>query len=192
MARLSVDKTVRSPPRKLFIIIRLKEPNIDQVDLFRQKLGAEKVFLHGEEPSNLGARGTGFYFIQQAANLVPICRVLPESTADVATALAICREVHASFAVKSGGMGTYAGAANIENGVTIDLVRFKNITISEDRKTVIVGTGCRWGEVYNQLDKAGLSIIGGRVTSVGVGGLALGGRKIYPLIPCPPIFVSHN
>ncbi|KAH8804486.1 hypothetical protein F5884DRAFT_883984 [Xylogone sp. PMI_703] len=125
-----------------------------------------------------GARGTGFYFIQQAAKLVPICRILPESTADVAGALALCREVGVPFAVKSGGMGTYAEAANIENGVTIDLVRFKDVTISEDRKTVVVGAGCRWGEVYSKLDKAGLSIIGGRVASVGVGGLTLGGRCI--------------
>ncbi|KAH8821342.1 hypothetical protein F5884DRAFT_840590 [Xylogone sp. PMI_703] len=125
--------------------------------------------------SNLGEYGTGFYFLQQAAMLAPTCRVLPATTSEVATALNIALENKIPFAVKAGGCGTYAEAANIEGGITIDLSRFKDITISKDRKSVLVGAGCRWQDVYTELDKSGISIVGGRVGFVGVGGLSLGG-----------------
>ena len=115
--------------------------------------------------------------MEQAAKIVPACRVLPTSTSDIANVLSLSRETQCPFAVKSGGCATYAEAANIDGGITIDLSRIKDITISEDRKTVMVGAGCRWGEVYAELEKVGLSIIGGRISTVGVGGLTLGGSK---------------
>jgi FAD/FMN-containing dehydrogenase len=153
----------------------------DQAALLRGKLGAEKVLAHGKEPSDMGTYGTGFYWMEQAAKVVPICRVLPTSTADIVKVLEVSHETQCPFAVKSGGCATYAEAANIEGGITIDLSRFKEITISQDRKTVMVSTGCRWGEVYSKLDKVGLAIVGGRISSVGVGGLTLGGRRIPSL-----------
>lgn len=38
-----------------------------------------------------------------------------------------------------------------------------------------LGPGLRWGDVYNALDSYGVSLIGGRIPQVGVGGLILGG-----------------
>jgi hypothetical protein len=40
---------------------------------------------------------------------------------------------------------------------------------------VEIGPGNRWGDVYSVLDEQGLSTLGGRVASVGVGGLVTGG-----------------
>lgn len=85
------------------------------------------------------------------------------------------RETGATFAVKSGGHGTYGSAANAMGGITVDLSRFKEITIADDRKSVFIGGGCRWGEVYRKLETAGLGVVGGRVSSVGVGGLTTAG-----------------
>jgi FAD/FMN-containing dehydrogenase len=127
----------------------------------------------------LGKYGTAFYFIAQAAQISPACRVLPADTADVITIINVVRETGVTFAVKSGGHGSYGSGANAEDGITIDLSRLKNIEVSEDRKSVTVGGGCRFGEVYSKLETYGLGCVGGRISSVGVGGLTMGGTS-YP------------
>ena len=71
----------------------------------------------------------------------------------------------------------FAGAANIQNGVTIDLQSLNQVDVSQDRKTVAIGPGNRWGGVYLKLDALGLATSGGRVAIVGVGGLMLGGMQ---------------
>ena len=38
-----------------------------------------------------------------------------------------------------------------------------------------MGPGNTWYDVYSKLDPIGLSVIGGRVAAIGVGGLTLGG-----------------
>ncbi|KAL7946845.1 hypothetical protein V8C42DRAFT_318922 [Trichoderma barbatum] len=143
--------------------------------ILREKLGPEKVVLPDDAPPDLGKYGTTFYFIAQAAQIVPACRVLPASTADVAAILDVVRETGATFAVKSGGHCSYPSGANAENGITIDLSRLKDINISNNRKSVTVGAGCRFGEVYHKLEAHGLGCIGGRISSVGVSGLTMGG-----------------
>jgi FAD/FMN-containing dehydrogenase len=49
------------------------------------------------------------------------------------------------------------------------------ITVSEDQTTTRVGPGNRWTDVYNYLTPKGISVVGGRVAEIGVGGLILGG-----------------
>jgi FAD/FMN-containing dehydrogenase len=139
-------------------------------------LGADKVFFHGDLLPDLGSYGTEFYFQQQLIKQTPSCRVLPTDAADVATVVKICRDTGCPFAVKSGGHGE---GSNIESGVTIDLSLLKDVCLSDDRKTVVVGSGCRWGEIYGKLDADGLAIVGGRASSVGVGGLTLGGMRTF-------------
>lgn len=46
-----------------------------------------------------------------------------------------------------------------------------------------VGVGNRWAQVYSQLDALGIAIGGGRVASVGVGGLTLGGKCFHRSAP---------
>ena len=70
----------------------------------------------------------------------------------------------------------HAGAANIQDGVTIDLSGLDRFSVSSDRKSVTIGPGLRWGEVYTKLATYGLAVPGGRLGDVGVGGYLLGGR----------------
>lgn len=70
---------------------------------------------------------------------------------------------------------TFAGSANIQSGVTIDLSALNQVTPSKDLSIVTVGPGNRWADVYVKLDALGIAIGGGRVACVGVGGLTLGG-----------------
>jgi hypothetical protein len=69
----------------------------------------------------------------------------------------------------------FAGAANIENGVTIDLKNLNKLAVATDRQTVQIGTANRWQNVYQYLDAQELATSGGRVAIVGVGGLITGG-----------------
>jgi FAD/FMN-containing dehydrogenase len=72
----------------------------------------------------------------------------------------------------------WAGAADIEDGVTIDLSRLNQVLMSKHRSTVTIGPGNRWRIVYEELAPQGLAVAGGRVATVGVSGLILGGKPI--------------
>jgi FAD/FMN-containing dehydrogenase len=52
------------------------------------------------------------------------------------------------------------------------------VVVSDDQKIVQIGAGNRWGNVYPTLDDLGLTMIGGRVSGVGAGGLITGGKEI--------------
>lgn len=69
----------------------------------------------------------------------------------------------------------FAGAANIEDGVTLDLRVLNHFSFSENMTSVTLGPGLRWGEVYNKLATQGLAVPGARSADVGVGGYLLGG-----------------
>lgn len=70
---------------------------------------------------------------------------------------------------------SWAGAANIQDGVTIDLSQMNSVDVSDNQRLTRVGPGARWHDVYSKLDSLGLSVVGGRVSDVGVAGLTLGG-----------------
>ena len=71
----------------------------------------------------------------------------------------------------------WAGAANIKNGITIDLSSLNQVLVAEDKSTVTVGPGNSWHRVYNEVVPQGIVVGGGRVAIVGVGGLVLGGKQ---------------
>ena len=65
-------------------------------------------------------------------------------------------------------------AANINDGVLIDMSLLKGVEYNAAKNQVKVGAGQRWGDVYKQLDAYNVTVVGGRVLEVGVGGLILG------------------
>lgn len=83
------------------------------------------------------------------------------------------------FAIRSGGHTPFAGAANIDNGVTVDLSRLNSVTLSSDGGVAHVGAGTRWIQVYQKLDPLNLTVVGGRVAGIGVGGFLTGGGLSY-------------
>jgi len=72
--------------------------------------------------------------------------------------------------------------------VTIDLVDLNEKTVldkgDEEGKGGLVrlGTGNRWGNVYQWLEERGLMVVGGRDGGVGVGGFTLGGEFYLPSV----------
>ena len=69
------------------------------------------------------------------------------------------------------------GAANIQNGVIIDLSGLNQFSVSQNRAVATVGPGLRRGQVYTKLATYGLATPGGRSGDVGVGGYLLGGMR---------------
>jgi hypothetical protein len=118
---------------------------------------------------------TGGYWSVQQASVDPYCIFKPASANQVSIAVLISRLSQCPFAVKSGGHAAFAGASSIEGGITIALERIDDITVSTDKKSVAVGPGNLWFDVYTTLQPQDIAVIGGRVSGIGVGGLTLGG-----------------
>jgi hypothetical protein len=93
----------------------------------------------------------------------------------VSVALLLSRLTQCPFAVKSGGHAAFSGASNIQGGITINFAKMKAITLSPDKKVASIEPGNTWYDVYTDLEAQGLTVIGGRVAAIGVGGLTLGG-----------------
>ena len=75
----------------------------------------------------------------------------------------------------------FKGAATLDQGVVIDLSRLPSAGLSRDGKTMTVSPARRWDDLYEELDPLNLTVIGGRVAGVGVGGLVLGCKSLlYP------------
>lgn len=97
----------------------------------------------------------------------------------MALAVLTFRVTQCKFAVKSGGHAAFVGSSNIQDGVTVDLRNLNAVTLSADKQTASIGTGNTWYDVYSRLTPKGLSVIGGRVSAIGVGGLTLGGGMSF-------------
>lgn len=80
------------------------------------------------------------------------------------------------FAIRSGGHGDVPGFNSVgSSGVLIALQNLKTLAISADKKSVTIGTGNRWRDVYEYVAEQGVTVVGGREPPVGVGGFLLGG-----------------
>lgn len=77
--------------------------------------------------------------------------------------------------MRSAGHGSLKGSSNSPNGITIDLSSINDLTVSADKKSVTVGPGLTWKQVYGALDAQGLAVIGAYDGDVGVGGSLVGG-----------------
>ncbi|KAK7698714.1 hypothetical protein SLS64_012325 [Diaporthe eres] len=67
-------------------------------------------------------------------------------------------------------------AANIDSrGVLLASSGFDQLKLSEDKSTIEVGAGNKWGQVYEYLAHYKLTVVGGRAGLVGVPGFLLGG-----------------
>ncbi|KAL4905792.1 hypothetical protein BDW74DRAFT_167490 [Aspergillus multicolor] len=103
----------------------------------------------------------------------------PTTVDEVSTAIVTLARAYndygEQFAIRSRGHMPHAGAANIQGGVTVDLRALPEVQVSDDRGTVVIGTGASWGEVYKVLSPLNVTVPGGRASSIGVGGFLTGG-----------------
>ncbi|KAF9527189.1 hypothetical protein CPB83DRAFT_935955 [Crepidotus variabilis] len=116
----------------------------------------------------------GVYHFYSSSSEASKCVVEPATSTDVGKVLRIVGRTKTKFAVKSGGHAYNLGHSSTP-GVQIYMGRFSGIELNATAQTVDVGTGLIWDDVYRALDPHDVSVIGGRVTGVGVGGVGLGG-----------------
>lgn len=109
----------------------------------------------------------------------PTCIFLPDDVAQLQTAISLIVGHQSPFAIRSGGHLEAVGAASTDDGVLLDLSRLRRLEYHAEVQEAIVGPGLRWGDVYGYLDPFKVTVVGGRVLDVGVGGLPLGGGLSY-------------
>ncbi|KAL0931572.1 FAD binding domain-containing protein [Colletotrichum truncatum] len=117
------------------------------------------------------------YYGGDSWDLRPQCILKPNSTSHVSMAIKALNSEKAGrcwfVAIRGGGHSNFP-ASNTNSGVTIDLVRLSTLDLEID-ESVSIGSGNRWGKVYQYLEPRGLMVAGGREGTVGVAGLLLGG-----------------
>ncbi|OCL06761.1 FAD binding domain-containing protein [Glonium stellatum] len=118
---------------------------------------------------------TDQFWSQQQSAVKPSCIFQPKTAFDISAVVLVSRWSKCPFAVKSGGHAAFAGASNADGGITIDLSAMNAIELTPDQKVAKIGPGNIWYTVYSTLEKVGLTVVGGRVADIGVGGLTLGG-----------------
>jgi FAD/FMN-containing dehydrogenase len=92
---------------------------------------------------------------------------------DVAMALTAATAAGREVTVYGGGHSV-TGAAVMDGAVCLDLRAIDHVVVDADARLVRVGGGARWGAVDAATQEHGLAVTGGRVSTTGVGGLALG------------------
>ncbi|TVY39483.1 Bifunctional solanapyrone synthase [Lachnellula subtilissima] len=140
-------------------------------------LGTDSVLLPGSTGYNTTLSS---YFTPQASAVHPLCFVTPHTATDVSDVVkSLSSTGDCIFAIRSGGHTWFPDASNAPSGVTIDLRGLNSIDVNAENSSACVGIGNTWDSVYTKLDSLGLSVAGGRVAGVGVGGLTLGGGISY-------------
>ncbi|RYP50370.1 hypothetical protein DL769_010959 [Monosporascus sp. CRB-8-3] len=110
-----------------------------------------------------------------SAKLHPACIVQPGSALEVSAAVKALAGADQAFAVRAGGHSNWAGNSNIDGGVTIDLGLLNSTTYDAMTERAHIGPAAKWKDVYQELEKHGRVVAGGRVADVGAGGFLLGG-----------------
>jgi FAD/FMN-containing dehydrogenase len=108
----------------------------------------------------------------------PAAIVRCETAADVSKALSWCVEHGLPVTVRGGGHNL-AGTAVADHAVMIDTGGLNQVDLDPSNGLVVVGAGCRWGDVDRVAAEYDLAVPAGVVSHTGVAGLTLGGGLGY-------------
>ncbi|KAF6816686.1 FAD binding domain-containing protein [Colletotrichum sojae] len=141
-------------------------------------------FLYGDEAvetrdETAYAEFVGSYWSANQAAVKPYCVFKPEKPEGVSVMILLSRLTQCPFAAKSGGHAAMAGASGSDGGITLSFVNMKDIKLSDDKQIASVQPGNIWGDVFAFLTKFDVTVIGGRLFNIGVGGLTTGGGISY-------------
>ncbi|KAG8629152.1 hypothetical protein KVT40_003017 [Elsinoe batatas] len=117
---------------------------------------------------------TSYYSVIQR-EVRPFCVFKPVDDRAVSVVVLLSRLTQCPFAVKSGGHAMFEGSSSFEGGITVSLELLNSISVSADKNIASVGAGNKWGPTYTKLAEEDLTVLGGRVYDIGVGGLTTGG-----------------
>jgi FAD/FMN-containing dehydrogenase len=131
--------------------------------------GFRGTLIHSDDAEYDEARKIFNGMIDRRPALIARC----SCTEDVVAAVNLAREQSLPLAVHGGGHGV-TGASICDAGVVIDLRGMKGIEVDPKAKIARAAAGLTWGEFDAATQEHGLACTGGRVTTTGISGLALG------------------
>lgn len=121
------------------------------------------------------------YWSQQQRAVHPHCFVRPSNATEVAAIMRVLVRLNATFTVKSGGFSPFAGASNVEGGVTIDLGRMNKTKEILDGSTMSAGPAARYYGLYRYYDDMKNAGMGPKAGDLTVAGYVLGcGFTFFP------------
>jgi FAD/FMN-containing dehydrogenase len=100
----------------------------------------------------------------------PSCQLYPTTADEVAAIVRILNGNNETFAIKSGGHNPNQGFASIAGGPLISTRELNEVIYDAANGVVHVGPGNDWDDVMKALDGTGVTVAGGRIGDVGVGG----------------------
>lgn len=71
------------------------------------------------------------------------------------------------------------GAANTDGGVLLATTNLKTLTLASDKKSVSAGAANEWYDLNKFLEPYGKIVVGGRLKTIGISGLTIGGGISY-------------
>jgi len=128
--------------------------------------------LHPDDPGYDDARTVWNARFDSRPDLV----VRPTGPEDVAASIAFAKEEGLSLTVKGGGHD-YAGRSAADGGLLIDLSLLDGVEIDASARLARAGGGAILRSVDTASQAHGLAFPGGTVSTVGVGGVTLGGGE---------------
>jgi FAD/FMN-containing dehydrogenase len=138
-------------------------------DVMVELPGFHGTLLRSDDEGYDAARAVFNRMIDRRPALIARCA----TAADVAAAVRYAVERGLEISVYGGGHGV-TGAAVCDGGLCIDLRGLTHVAVDQDRQVVAAGGGLTWGALDAATQEHGLAVTGGRVSSTGLGGLALG------------------
>lgn len=115
------------------------------------------------------------YWSTGCSALQPSCIIFPKTADEVAVIVQVLNDNNETFAVKSGGHNPNEGFASIEGGPLISTHELNQVVFDPASMTVRVGPGNDWDDIHFALQGTGVTVVGGRIGEVGVGGYVVGG-----------------
>ncbi|KAE8156552.1 hypothetical protein BDV40DRAFT_305962 [Aspergillus tamarii] len=132
------------------------------------------------DPSSSAFKGAQNSFWNQVQRQkTPECFFQPAEAHQVAKAMLEVVKRDCPFAIKGGGHSSNPDGCTVNAGFQFDLANLNHIEIAEDKLSVRVGPGVRWGDLFKVLEPQGVIAVGGRDYGVGVPGFIFGGGISY-------------
>ena len=125
--------------------------------------------LHPESPGYDEARAVWNGIFDRRPAVIAKCA----GVADVIQAVDFARSNALEVAVRGGGHSAQA-YGTCDDGLVIDLSPMKGIRVDPESHTVRAEAGLTWGEFDKETQAFGLAVTGGRFSTTGIAGLALG------------------